>query len=76
MEKYTGFSGHASLASVGMWITENGVWNRIEEHMKIKQKVVKHTPTEKMKDLFINILAGGHGIADVNNRVRGIKPCS
>jgi hypothetical protein len=70
MEKYTGFSGHASLASVGMWITENGVWNRIEEHMKIKQKVVKHTPTEKMKDLFINILAGGHGIADVNNRVR------
>ena len=70
MEKYTGFSGHASLASVGMWITENEVWNRIEEHVKIKQKVVKHTPTEKMKDLLINILAGGHGIADVNNRVR------
>jgi hypothetical protein len=70
MEKYTGFSGHASLASVGMWITENEVWNRIEECVKIKQKVVKHTPTDKMKDLLINILAGGHGIADVNNRVR------
>lgn len=70
MEKYTGFSGHASLASVGMWITENEVWNRIEECVKIKQKVVKHTPSDKMKDLLINILAGGHGIADVNNRVR------
>jgi hypothetical protein len=70
MEKYTGFSGHASLASVGMWMNENQIWKVIEERVKIKQKVVKHTPTDKMKDLLINILAGGHGIADVNNRVR------
>jgi hypothetical protein len=70
MEKYTGFSGHASLASVGMWMKEKQIWDLIEEHVKIKQKVIKHTPTDKMKDLLINILAGGHGIADVNNRVR------
>jgi hypothetical protein len=70
MEKYTGFSGHASLASVGMWMNENQVWKIVEAYVKIKQKVVKHTPTDKMKDLLINILAGGHGIADVNNRVR------
>ena len=70
MEKYTGFSGHASLASVGMWMKEKQIWNLIEERVKIKQKVIKHTPTDKMKDLLINILAGGHGIADVNNRVR------
>lgn len=70
MEKYTGFSGHASLASVGMWMNENKIWSRIEERVKIKQKVIKHTPTDKVKDLLINILAGGHGIADVNNRVR------
>jgi len=74
MEKYTGFSGHASLASVGMWMNENQIWEVIEERVKIKQKVVKHTPTDKMKDLLINILAGGHGIADVNNRVRVDKP--
>ena len=70
MEKYTGFSGHASLATVGMWMNENKIWDRIEECVKIRQKVIKHTPTDKMKDLLINILAGGHGIADVNNRVR------
>jgi hypothetical protein len=70
MEKYTGFSGHASLAAVGMWMSENKIWDRIEESVKIKQKVIKHTPTDKMKDLLINILAGGHGIADVNNRAR------
>jgi hypothetical protein len=70
MENYTGYSGHASLATAGMWMKENGIWHTIEAHVKIKQKVIKHTPTDKMKDLFINILAGGHGIADINNRVR------
>ncbi len=70
MEKYTGFSGHASLVSVGMWMKDNQVWEAVAERVKIKQKVIKHTPTDKLKDLLINILAGGHGIADVNNRVR------
>lgn len=70
MEKYTGFSGHASLAIVGTWMNDNQIWKELEEHVKIKQKVIKHTPLDKLKDLFINILAGGHGIADVNNRVR------
>lgn len=70
MEKYTGFSGHASLAIVGAWMEQNKIWEVIEEQVKIKQKVIAHTPTDKMKDLLINILAGGHGVADVNNRVR------
>jgi len=70
MEKYTGFSGHASLAGVGMWMNENQIWKAMEERVKIKQKVIKHRPTDKLKDLLINILAGGHAIADVNNRVR------
>ena len=70
MEKYTGFSGRASLASVGMWVKEHQIWHTIETQVKIKQKVIKHTPTDKLKDLFINILAGGHGIVEVNQRVR------
>ena len=74
MEKYTGFSGQASLATVGMWMNDHQIWKAVEEHVKIKQKVIKHTPTDKMKDLLIHILAGGHGIADINNRVRTDKP--
>jgi len=70
MEKYTGFSGHASLATVGMWMKENQIWDRIEARVQIAQKVIKHTPTDKMKDLLINILGGGHGIVEVNNRIR------
>jgi hypothetical protein len=70
MEEYTGFSGHASLAIVGVWMERSKDWEVIEEQVKIKQKVIKHTPTDKLKDLLINILAGGQGVADINNRVR------
>jgi hypothetical protein len=70
MKNYTGFSGHASLATVGVWMGQNKIWEVVESCVKIKQKVIKYTPTDKMKDLLINILAGGHGIADINNRVR------
>lgn len=73
MEQYTGFSAHASLAAVGMWINEKAIWKKIEEQVKIKQKVIKHTPHEKLKDVFINILAGGHGISEINTRVRSDK---
>lgn len=70
MGKYTGYSGHASLAILGKWMREHQIWGEVEERVKIKQKVIKHTPTEKLKDLLVNILAGGQGVADINNRVR------
>ena len=70
MEKYTGFSGHASLATVGLWLNEKQIWKQIEERVQIKQKVVRYKPSDKLKDLLINILAGGQGVADVNQRVR------
>ena len=73
MEQYTGFSAHASLATIGTWINEKAIWKKIEEQIKIKQKTIKHTPHEKLKDVFINILAGGHGISEINTRVRTDK---
>ena len=39
----------------------------------IKQKTIKHTPQEKLKDVLINILAGGHGLSEINSRVRTDK---
>ena len=36
----------------------------------IKQKVRIHRPLDKLLDCFINILAGGHGVVEVNTRVR------
>jgi len=70
MEQYTGYSAHASLATTGLWINEKEIWKKVGERVTIKQKTIKHTPHDKLKDVFINILAGGHGISEINNRVR------
>jgi hypothetical protein len=73
MEQYTGFSAHASLATIGLWMNDKEIWKKIEEQVRIKQKTIKHTPSEKLKDVFINILAGGQGISEINTRVRTDK---
>jgi hypothetical protein len=71
MEKYTtGFSPNASLAVIGQWTKEKGIWKKMEAGLHIQQKVRVHTPHEKLKDLLINIWAGGEGVAEVNHRVR------
>ena len=70
MRKYTGFSGHASLATVGIWMEEHRIWKQIEECVQIRQKVIQHRPSDKLKDLLVNILAGGDAVADINNRLR------
>jgi hypothetical protein len=42
----------------------------IAEHVRIRQKTIKHSPLEKLTDAFIAILAGAHGLCEVNTRVR------
>lgn len=64
------FSPRASLAMTGMCIQQMGIWETIGQHVTIQQKVITHTPLEKLQDAFINIMAGGHGLVEVNTRVR------
>lgn len=64
------FSPRASLSLMGLRIEQMGVWKVVEEHLHIKQKTIQHTPLDKIKDTFINIVAGGHGLVEVNTRVR------
>jgi hypothetical protein len=73
MKQYTGYSARASLATIGIWINTKKIWKKIEEQVLIKQKTIKHTPHEKLKDVFINILSGGRGIAEINHRVQTDK---
>jgi hypothetical protein len=47
-----------------------GIWEMIEQKVKIQQKTVTHTPLQKLQDAFINIMAGGKGIVEVNQRVK------
>jgi len=70
MDKYTRFSPRASLALIGGWMQRMGIWDVVKQHVQIKQKEIKYTPWDKLLDALINILAGGHGLVEVNTRVR------
>ncbi len=63
------FSARASLVAVGVRFHQLGLWAIVKQHVTIKQKVRRHTPLDKLLDCFINILAGGVGIVEVNTRV-------
>lgn len=64
------FSARASLVALGVRFQQLNIWPVVQEHVKIKQKVRQYTPLEKVLDGFINILAGGVGVVEVNTRVR------
>jgi len=71
MEQYTtGYSANASLALIAAWTNANGLWEKLAAGVHIQQKVVTHTPQDKLKDLLINIWAGGERVVEVNHRVR------
>jgi len=70
MNNHIRFSPRASLAMTGICMQQMGIWQMVSEHVTVKQKVMVHTPLEKLQDAFINIMAGGHGLVEVNNRVR------
>ena len=38
--------------------------------MKIRQKTVKYSPVQKLMDGLITILAGAHGLSEINTRLR------
>lgn len=70
MSNCTRFSAHASLIMVGLLMVQLRIWEVVESLVHIKQKTVKHKPLDKLLDALINILAGGHGLVEINTRVR------
>lgn len=74
MTNYTRFSSCASLAVIGTLMRRMGLWQVIEQHVQIRQKVIDHRPIDKLLDAFINILAGGHGVVEIDTRVRSDRP--
>jgi len=70
MNNDTRYTGRASLAIVGQYVGQLGIWEMIEETVSIQQKVIRDRPIDKLKDCFISILAGGRGLVEVNTRLR------
>jgi hypothetical protein len=64
------YSPRATLCAIGLKLRSLKFFDSIADHVKIKQKTIKHTPVEKLTDAFIAILAGAHGLAEINTRVR------
>jgi hypothetical protein len=64
------FSPCASLAALGVSLQERDVLGPIRERLVIAQKTVKHTPLDKVYDAFITLLAGAHGLVEINTRLR------
>ncbi len=60
----------ASLAAIGAIIQQRHLFDPIRNQVQLRQKTVKHTPTDKLYDAFIAMLAGAHGLVEVNTRLR------
>ncbi len=64
------FTGSASLAAIGLKLKELKVFEPIEQQVQIAQKTVKDRPTDKLYDAWISLLAGAHGLVEINTRLR------
>ena len=60
------YSARSFLAGMGAKLTSLDVFGPITNQVRIPQKSVKDTPTEKLYDSFIGILCGAQGIVEVN----------
>lgn len=64
------FTPAASLAALGVVLEQRKVFEPIRAHVQIEQKTVKHTPLDKLYDSFITLLAGAHGLVEINTLLR------
>src|SRR5438105_4072041 len=64
------FTSCASLAAIGIKLRELKLFQPIEKTVQIAQKTIKDSPTQKLYDALISILAGAHGLIEINTRLR------
>ena len=64
------FTSCASLAAIGIKLRELKLFQPIEKTVQIAQKTVKDSPSDKLYDAFISLLAGAHGLVEINTRLR------
>jgi hypothetical protein len=64
------FTGCATLAAIGIKLRELNVFHPIQQSVQIAQKTIKESPIDKLYDAFISLLAGAHGLVEINTRLR------
>jgi hypothetical protein len=63
-------TAHASLAALGVRLCQLDLLAPLRQQVQIPQKRVRYSPFEKLYDCFIALLAGAHGIVEVNLGLR------
>ena len=62
------FTPAASLAALGVKLQHVNLFEPIRQRVHIAQKTVKYQPIDKLYDGFITLLAGAHGLVEINTR--------
>jgi len=63
-------SAHASLCLLGSYLGLIGFFKPLEEKVKLKQKVLKYTPIQKLEMLFVSLLAGAKAVYQTGTTLR------
>ena len=66
----THFTAYATLAAIGAKMKQLDLFGPIKARVQIKQKTIKHTPIDTLMDALISLLAGAHGLVEINTRLR------
>src|SRR5262245_53618323 len=64
------FTPCASLAALGCHLRQIALFEPVRQQVQVAQKPMFHTPPDNLYDCFIPILAGAHGLSEVNPRLR------
>jgi len=64
------FTGSASLAAIGIKLNELKLFEPIAQGVQLAQKTIKDKPSDKLYDALISMLAGAHGLVEINTRLR------
>lgn len=59
----------ASLVAIGCEIRKRRILDPIHQRVTISQKGIQHTPTDKLTDALIGLLAGAKGMVETNTPV-------
>src|SRR6266508_4135459 len=63
-------TAHASLAALGVRLCQLDLLAPLRQRVKIAQKRVKYSPFDKLYDCFVALLAGAHGLVEINLGLR------
>lgn len=64
------FSAHASLAALGSYLHQIDLLAPIRDLVQIKQKTIKFSPFDKIRDVFLLFLTGAQRMVEINTKVR------